>query len=246
MKTLKKRFSLPFQLHDAERDGVSTTTFIPKKFVFEGGLSKRKGVTTQRGTVTGSQQFFKLYFDRRVEDIIALADEKTAPDYARNTLGYFRDVYLGNNEYEYRMASQMVTNLMRDLSLNYCDTYAGYSNPLDFLMELSGCNLITNQVEEAVHKDIHQPHNLIFFGALGTGKSYELNKLAVGTDDDPGCFDTANVTRVTFHSDYTYAQFVGCYKPYSEVKEPEEDEPSGKTEEDITIALCQVHSWIHI
>lgn len=50
-------------------------------------------------------------------------------------------------------------------------------------------------------------HNLIFFGAPGTGKSYQLNKLAEDS------FAEDSITRVTFYPDYTYSQFVGCFKP---------------------------------
>lgn len=51
------------------------------------------------------------------------------------------------------------------------------------------------------------PRNWIFFGAPGTGKSYQLDKLS------KDCFRSDNTTRVTFYPDYTYSQFVGCYKP---------------------------------
>ncbi|RDB57293.1 AAA family ATPase [Senegalimassilia anaerobia] len=54
---------------------------------------------------------------------------------------------------------------------------------------------------------VSEPHNLIFFGAPGTGKSHQLNQLAKGP------FAKENVSRVTFYPDYTYSQFVGCYKP---------------------------------
>lgn len=50
--------------------------------------------------------------------------------------------------------------------------------------------------------------NLIFFGAPGTGKSFNLNKdkyELISSED--------NYERVTFHPDYSYANFVGCYKP---------------------------------
>lgn len=48
-------------------------------------------------------------------------------------------------------------------------------------------------------------HNRIIFGAPGTGKSYllEMNRKYFGE----------NYERVTFHPNYTYAQFVGTYKP---------------------------------
>ena len=47
--------------------------------------------------------------------------------------------------------------------------------------------------------------NIIYFGAPGTGKSYNLNK-----DMDAL---TSDYERVTFHPDYSYANFVGTYKP---------------------------------
>lgn len=52
--------------------------------------------------------------------------------------------------------------------------------------------------------------NRILFGAPGTGKSYTLNgeaKQLLGESND------ADYERVTFHPDYSYANFVGTYKP---------------------------------
>ena len=57
--------------------------------------------------------------------------------------------------------------------------------------------------------------NMIYFGAPGTGKSYTLNqdmKNLISNED--------NYVRVTFHPDYSYANFVGTYKPV-----PKEDKP---------------------
>ena len=52
--------------------------------------------------------------------------------------------------------------------------------------------------------------NRILFGAPGTGKSFTINRdrvelLGEGNEDD--------YERVTFHPDYSYANFVGTYKP---------------------------------
>lgn len=70
-------------------------------------------------------------------------------------------------------------------------------------------------------EEIDQPHNLIFFGAPGTGKSYQLSRLAEGNG-----FDEEHMRRVTFYPDYTYSQFVGSYRPY--VYDDEERSASDK------------------
>ena len=47
--------------------------------------------------------------------------------------------------------------------------------------------------------------NIIYFGAPGTGKSYNLNEDMQKLN--------ADYERVTFHPDYSYANFIGTYKP---------------------------------
>lgn len=53
-----------------------------------------------------------------------------------------------------------------------------------------------------------QPRNRILFGAPGTGKSFTLNREKNALLGDGGEYE-----RVTFHPDYSYANFVGTYKP---------------------------------
>lgn len=55
------------------------------------------------------------------------------------------------------------------------------------------------------------PRNRIVFGAPGTGKSYTLNK----EKDKLLGADPSHYERVTFHPNYSYAHFVGTYKPVS-------------------------------
>ena len=69
------------------------------------------------------------------------------------------------------------------------------------LLELPDCENKLSNFEEK--------RNLIYFGAPGTGKSYNLNQ-----DKDELLKNfPENYERVTFHPDYSYANFVGTYKP---------------------------------
>ena len=59
----------------------------------------------------------------------------------------------------------------------------------------------------------------IYYGCPGTGKSHQVKDLTEGLDNEKIIkFDdgTINVFRTTFHPDYDYATFVGCYKPVKE------------------------------
>jgi hypothetical protein len=56
--------------------------------------------------------------------------------------------------------------------------------------------------------------NRILFGAPGTGKSFTLNQ---GRESLLGKDNESDYERVTFHPDYSYANFVGTYKPVPSV-----------------------------
>lgn len=94
------------------------------------------------------------------------------------------------------------------------------ARPIDYIPQLMNNSLETG----ACSNQISEPRNLIFFGAPGTGKSHNLNKLAETN------FSDNHIRRVTFYPDYTYSQFVGCFKPMT-VKTKDED---GKTTSEIS------------
>ena len=58
-----------------------------------------------------------------------------------------------------------------------------------------------------IDQSLKTKYNRILFGAPGTGKSHRLKK------DCEENFGSENYERVTFHPNYSYAQFVGTYKP---------------------------------
>lgn len=78
-------------------------------------------------------------------------------------------------------------------------------------------------VEKQSYKAEVQPNNsweqIIYFGAPGSGKSYEVRriveetKLSMFKDDEK----KQHILRTTFHPDYDYSGFVGTYKPYVEL-----------------------------
>lgn len=80
------------------------------------------------------------------------------------------------------------------------------SNLLDIQEVNSGTN-ITKQGAKIEKENISEyPRNLILYGAPGTGKSYKLkNRINI--------LKPSNYERVTFYSDYSYAQFIGGYRP---------------------------------
>lgn len=67
-----------------------------------------------------------------------------------------------------------------------------------------------SEEEERTKSETIKYPNRIIFGAPGTGKSFLLNK---EREELLGKENETDYERVTFHPDYTYANFVGTYKP---------------------------------
>ena len=78
------------------------------------------------------------------------------------------------------------------------------------LAKIRNLRLETSAQDPAVPTEpIPFSHNRIVFGAPGTGKSYSLE------ESRKKYFSAKNYRRVTFYPQYSYAQFVGSYKPVS-------------------------------
>lgn len=182
---------------------------IPQDFIFEGGRSK--DADSDSG-VRSKSIFYKLDYCRRIKDILRADELKQClpPDVA-SVIKYFADIYRGNKIFKYDEAVASITKLMKTLAFSYADQYSGISDPLPFIMRLVRTD-VSGTITSLVHRPLPQkPRNLIFFGAPGTGKSYKMHKLSTEL------FDESCIMRVTFHPDYTYAQFVGSLRPYTDV-----------------------------
>lgn len=202
---------------DVEAVDGNTVHFIPKDLVFEGGSSKKKGVSDGK-TVIGESLFYLLDHERRANDIVRIADYTSdLPSDIAEVLHFFRRLLLGDDAYSYETCDKQIQKLMSLTALRWPDLYSGISDPLPVLMKIVNCPEDVSNAEIR-KRTILEPRNYIFFGAPGTGKSHELNEVAEDS------FPEANITRVTFYPDYTYSQFVGCFKPMTK------DIGSGKTE----------------
>lgn len=76
-------------------------------------------------------------------------------------------------------------------------------------VDILGLDIDSNKNKMEEHLEVDLKYNRIVYGAPGTGKSHKLKK------------ELENVPieykeRVTFHPSYSYAQFVGSFKPISE------------------------------
>ena len=63
-----------------------------------------------------------------------------------------------------------------------------------------------HSLNDSEGKYTHNSLQVIYFGAPGSGKSHKVAEDLAGIDRE-------NIFRTTFHPDYDYASFVGCYKP---------------------------------
>lgn len=69
-------------------------------------------------------------------------------------------------------------------------------------------DMLSSNIHFQTGYSCEMPRNRILFGAPGTGKSFTLNHEKETLLSDGGEYE-----RVTFHPDYSYANFVGTYKP---------------------------------
>lgn len=122
--------------------------------------------------------------------------------------------YIPNKQFERIITKNgfFIAVIHRDNIIDYIDKY----DNRPYLIDDSFVELGES---ETIDEDLSQPvevytvelskfsRNRILFGAPGTGKSYKLN------EDREECFTDDNYERITFHPNYSYAQFVGTYKP---------------------------------
>lgn len=82
-----------------------------------------------------------------------------------------------------------------------------YSNALDYYRRyLLALQLSQATPSKGERSSVPLSLQIIYFGAPGSGKSHKVAEDLAGISRE-------NIFRTTFHPDYDYASFVGCYKP---------------------------------
>ncbi len=123
------------------------------------------------------------------------------------------DGYYANDGQFYMLAKKSGVKLYSLLDRRIIDLFFESDNPWKPIEEGKLVNFKENVKIEPFVSDLKR--NMIYFGAPGTGKSYNLNQdkedLLENYED--------NYERVTFHPDYSYANFVGTFKPYPDGKD---------------------------
>lgn len=122
--------------------------------------------------------------------------------------------YIPNKQFERILTKNgfFISVIHRDNIIDYINKYDNRPYLIDYsLADLDEAETNDEDSVQSVEVDNEYlsklPRNRIVFGAPGTGKSYKLN------EDREKCFTDGNYERVTFHPNYSYAQFVGTYKP---------------------------------
>ena len=111
----------------------------------------------------------------------------------------------------------IITQLKGDFEYCSLDKNRNQRNALryysDYLksLDLTDAPIESTQAQSSIHSHLDS-HQVIYFGAPGSGKSHRISEELSGVMED-------NIFRTTFHPDSDYASFVGCYKPVMEGNE---------------------------
>ncbi|AKT90734.1 McrBC 5-methylcytosine restriction system, component McrB [Campylobacter ureolyticus RIGS 9880] len=185
---LKERQSSPTTIRDNNKVDLESEyrKFLESEPNLGGSGTVDKYVGILRNTTLSKLSYFK---ETKNNEIYSISDINIFKDTVKNI----------KNSTNYKEVNSEQNRTLSS-SLNYYEK---------FLKERESQSSTQNS-DESNKNDTHrkQPHQRIFFGAPGTGKSYLLNEEAK-KDFEKECCE-----RVTFHPNYMYGNFVGAFKPF--------------------------------
>ncbi len=120
-----------------------------------------------------------------------------------------KDKETGKTRYSFDLIKKEQTDLYSKYDFFMKDNHVVFNN--DEISEeekkMSETKPFENFEYKVIDNNTEKKFNRIIFGAPGTGKSHQINLAKNGLPA------MAEFERVTFHPNYSYAQFVGTYKP---------------------------------
>ena len=113
------------------------------------------------------------------------------------------------------VSSEMIDLLMPDTENYHHEIEKLIKNPFStspsLLTDEDIAELFPSSIMKVSHRSNSLPHQIIYYGAPGTGKSYKIKEYLENNN-----VQKENIFRTTFHPDSDYATFVGAYKPAME------------------------------
>lgn len=221
---------------DGKRGGSGTQVVIPNDFDPKGDIERIKSRNDFFITAVRKDKFYEYIniFDNRPYthgyDLDTLENNKIQDEekekkyldeeyrkYLRNIKGLMEDII---DEYINVLRLNSLKNLSEhdsEVDIYKITDINAYKKVLKEISESGNFNEINEVNNGNLNESLIafgdflmwrcKPHQRIFFGAPGTGKSFKLNKEA---KEHFG----SNYERVTFHPNYLYGNFVGVFKPF--------------------------------
>ncbi len=177
-------------------------------------------------TLCNSQSEFRFQFDF-AEDIVTSPGDMILGylNYPIDEIRYIFEVISADDEAIVMIKKCEVSNGVH-IDLNTIPELQPIAYTKEFMtITVETFTSITRQLLSITQRSIIKPTKgttstaqIIYYGCPGTGKSRTVKELTEGLDDEKiipynDLELPTNVYRTTFHPDYDYATFVGCYKP---------------------------------
>lgn len=163
--------------------------FTPRDCIVAGGVDKQG-----HGTI----KYFSIDFNKRIADIIKIADKNTLDPDVIACVKHFADIYKGEKKFLYEESAEFIKTLMKLLLERFPDRYSGNLDPLTFIKEITHLRDKTNMVTKMTRSDllaaIRTKPFVLLAGMSGTGKTRIVRQLAQGCCPE-GCDLAANTNK---------------------------------------------------
>jgi len=121
-----------------------------------------------------SEEYYELDVNKRIGDIIEVANKKKLPDDILHYVDYFAGVYKGKEKFDYDKSMLAIEGLTKLLSEKYPALFLGGQDPMAKIYELAHKN------EQRLLAAIRTKPFILLAGMSGTGKTRIVRQLAQG------------------------------------------------------------------